>query len=63
MDVQRAKQIVSTPSSDVKVQFNGVSIWIDQVHDDEKTATVHLRGPGGEERTQVGIEDLIEVTH
>ncbi|MCP3761721.1 H-type small acid-soluble spore protein [Domibacillus sp. A3M-37] len=62
MDVQRAKQIVSTPSSDVEVQFNGVSVWIDQVHEDGKTATVHLRGPG-EERTEVGIEDLKEVTH
>ena len=62
MDVQRAKQIVSTPSSDVEVHFNGVSVWIDRVHEDGKLATVHLRGPG-EERTEVGIEDLVEVTH
>lgn len=62
MDVQRAKQIVSTPSSDVEIQFNGVSVWIDRVHEDGKLATVHLRGPG-EERTEVGIEDLVEVTN
>ncbi|OMP67028.1 H-type small acid-soluble spore protein [Domibacillus epiphyticus] len=61
MDLQRAKQIVSTPSSDVEVQFNGVSIWIDKVHEDGKTATVHLRGPG-EERTQVSISDLKEMS-
>lgn len=62
MDLVRAKQIVSTPSSDVEVQFNGVSVWIDEIHDNGKTATVHLRGPG-EERTEVGIEDLEEITH
>ncbi|OLN21999.1 small, acid-soluble spore protein, H family [Domibacillus antri] len=62
MEWKRAKQIVSTPSSDVEVQFNGVSVWIDKVHNDGKTATVHLRGPW-EERTEVGIADLQEVTH
>ncbi|MCI2253379.1 H-type small acid-soluble spore protein [Domibacillus sp. 8LH] len=62
MELQRAKQIVSNSSVDIDVEFNGVSVWIDEVHEDTNTATVHLRGPG-EERTQVGIEDLKEVTH
>ncbi|OAH59637.1 MULTISPECIES: H-type small acid-soluble spore protein [Bacillaceae] len=62
MELVRAKQIVSTPSSNVEVQFNGVSVWIDEIHDNGKTATVHLRGLG-EERTEVGIEDLEEITH
>ncbi len=62
MELKRAKQIVSTPSTDIEVQFNGVSVWIDEIDEKENTATVHLRGPG-EERTKVGIEDLKEVTH
>lgn len=62
MELERAKQIVSTPSSDVEVHFNGVSVWIDEIHEKEKTAIVHLRGTG-EERTRVGIKDLKEITH
>lgn len=62
MDLQRAKQIISNSTVDIDVQFNGVSVWIDQVNDDTNTAIVHLRGPG-EERTEVGIDDLNEVTH
>ncbi|WP_050182646.1 H-type small acid-soluble spore protein [Domibacillus robiginosus] len=62
MELQRAKQIVSNSAVDIDVQFNGVSVWIDQVLDETNTAIVHLRGPG-EERTEVGIEDLKEVTH
>ncbi|KMY55112.1 MULTISPECIES: H-type small acid-soluble spore protein [Bacillaceae] len=58
MDIQRAKQIVSSPA-DIDVTFQGVSIWIDELHEDEKMATVHLRGPL-EERTQVAIKDLEE---
>jgi small acid-soluble spore protein H (minor) len=62
MELKRAKQIVSSPSSDVDVNYNGVSIWIDKVHEDGITATVHLRGPG-EERTEVDIAELKEITH
>ncbi|HEY9576334.1 MAG TPA: H-type small acid-soluble spore protein [Pseudobacillus sp.] len=58
MDIQRAKQIFSSPA-DIDVTFEGVSVWIDELHEDEKMATVHLRGPL-EERTQVAIKDLEE---
>ncbi|WP_100330245.1 H-type small acid-soluble spore protein [Bacillus xiapuensis] len=58
MDLKRAKQIVSS-SADIDVKFQGASVWIDQLHEDEKMATVHLRGPL-EERTQVAIADLVE---
>ncbi|MFK2824725.1 H-type small acid-soluble spore protein [Bacillus sp. B190/17] len=58
MDVKRAKQIFSS-SADIDVTFQGTSVWIDELHEDEKMATVHLRGPL-EERTQVAIADLVE---
>lgn len=58
MDIQRAKQILSSPA-DIDVTFEGVSVWIDELHEDKKMATVHLRGPL-EERTQVAIKDLEE---
>ncbi|GLY10326.1 H-type small acid-soluble spore protein [Pseudobacillus badius] len=58
MDIKRAKQILSS-SADIDVTFQGVSVWIDQLHEDEKMATVHLRGPL-EERTQVAVKDLVE---
>ncbi|GIN37370.1 H-type small acid-soluble spore protein [Heyndrickxia sp. FSL K6-6286] len=59
MDVKRVKQILSS-SADIEVQYHGTSVWIDQLHEDGKIATVHLRGPL-EERSQVAIEDLEEV--
>ncbi|KIL77843.1 H-type small acid-soluble spore protein [Bacillus badius] len=58
MDIKRAKQILSS-SADIDITFQGVSVWIDQLHEDEKMATVHLRGPL-EERTQVAVKDLVE---
>ncbi|MEK4028401.1 MULTISPECIES: H-type small acid-soluble spore protein [Bacillaceae] len=58
MDIKRAKQIVSS-SADIDVTFQGVSVWIDELHEEEKMATVHLRGPL-EERTRVAIQDLTE---
>lgn len=58
MDIKRARQIVSSPA-DIDVTFEGVSVWIDKLHEDQKMATVHLRGPL-EERTQVAIKDLEE---
>lgn len=42
MEVDRAKQIVGS-SNEVEVTYNGVSVWIDQVHENGKMATVHLR--------------------
>lgn len=59
MDAKRIKQIVSS-SADIEVKYNGVSVWIDQLHEDEKMATVHLRGPL-EERSDVDISELQEI--
>jgi small acid-soluble spore protein H (minor) len=59
MDVNRVKQILSS-SADIKVEYNGASVWIDQLNEDGKTATVHLRGPL-EERSTVEVSELEEV--
>ncbi|MGE7766991.1 H-type small acid-soluble spore protein [Peribacillus sp. NPDC096540] len=59
MDVNRVKQILSSPS-DIEVRYNGTSVWIDNVNEDGRTATVHLRGPL-EERSEVEIEELKEI--
>lgn len=58
MELKRAKQIVASPG-DIEVNYNGVSVWIDQIHDDGKTATVHLRR-SLEERSEVAIAELKE---
>lgn len=58
MDFQRAQEIVASPL-EFEVSYNGVSIWIDQLHDDKKTATVHLRR-SLEERSEVAISELKE---
>lgn len=58
MDMNRVKQILSSPA-DIKVMYNGSSIWIDELHEDQEMVTCHLRGPL-EERTQVAVSDLIE---
>jgi small acid-soluble spore protein H (minor) len=58
MNVNRVKQILSS-SADIEVKYNGSSVWIDQLNEDGRTATVHLRGPL-EERTIVEIGELIE---
>jgi len=59
MDVKRVKQIISS-SADIEVKYNGASVWIDQLSEDGKTATVHLRGPL-EERSTVDIDELQEM--
>jgi small acid-soluble spore protein H (minor) len=59
MDAKRVKQILSSPA-DIEVKYNGVSVWIDALNEDGKTATVHLRGPQLEERTIVEIRELKE---
>ncbi|MGG3468887.1 H-type small acid-soluble spore protein [Neobacillus pocheonensis] len=59
MNANRVKQILSS-SADIEVKYNGASVWIDQLNEDGKTATVHLRGPL-EERTIVEIGELNEV--
>jgi small acid-soluble spore protein H (minor) len=58
MNRNRVKQILSS-SADVVVKYNGVSVWIDQLNEDGRTATVHLRGPL-EERSTVEIAELLE---
>ncbi|MED3689855.1 H-type small acid-soluble spore protein [Peribacillus butanolivorans] len=59
MDANRVKQILSSPS-DIEVRYNGTSVWIDNINEDGRTATVHLRGPL-EERSEVEIEELKEI--
>ncbi|MDP4084961.1 MAG: H-type small acid-soluble spore protein [Bacillota bacterium] len=59
MNTNRVKQILSS-SADIEVQYNGVSVWIDQINEDGQTATVHLRGPL-EERSTVKINELVEM--
>jgi small acid-soluble spore protein H (minor) len=58
MDVNRVKQILSSPA-DIRVSYHGTAVWIDKLEEDGKTATVHLRGPL-EERSQVSIDELVE---
>ena len=58
MQVERAKEIVASPE-EYEVSYNGVSVWIDKLHDDGKTATVHLRR-SLEERSEVAISELKE---
>ncbi|KOS64817.1 H-type small acid-soluble spore protein [Lysinibacillus agricola] len=58
MDYTRAQEIVTSPL-EYEVSYNGVSIWIDKLHDDGKTATVHLRR-SLEERSEVAIGELKE---
>lgn len=58
MNANRVKQILSS-SADIEVKYNGASIWIDQLNEDGRTATVHLRGPL-EEKTIVEINQLME---
>ncbi|TDL91544.1 small, acid-soluble spore protein, H family [Vibrio vulnificus] len=59
MDAKRVKQILSS-SSDIEVRYNGTSVWIDNLNEDGRTATVHLRGPL-EERSNVAIDELKEI--
>ncbi|MEH7444786.1 H-type small acid-soluble spore protein [Bacillus sp. JJ1122] len=58
MDAKRVKQILSS-SGEIDVVYNGASVWIDQLNEDGRTATVHLRGPL-EERSTVEISELQE---
>ncbi|WP_423409542.1 H-type small acid-soluble spore protein [Heyndrickxia sp. MSNUG] len=58
MDAKRVKQILSS-SGEIDVVYNGASVWIDQLNEDGRTATVHLRGPL-EERSTVEISELKE---
>jgi small acid-soluble spore protein H (minor) len=59
MNANRVKQIVSS-SADIEVTYNGASVWIDKLHEDEQTATVHLRN-SKDEPSQVDITELQEM--
>lgn len=58
MEYLRAQEIVASPK-EYEVSYNGVSIWIDKLHDNGQTATVHLRR-SLEERSEVAISELKE---
>lgn len=58
IDVNRVKQILSS-SADINVTYHDVSVWIDELNEDGRTATVHLRGPL-EERSVVDTSELKE---
>ena len=58
MDYNRAQEIIAS-QNEFDVSYNGVSVWIDKLHDDHKTATVHLRR-SLEERSEVDIGELKE---
>lgn len=58
MDYNRAQEIIGS-SKEFEVSYNGVSVWIDKLHEDGKTATVHLRH-AHEERSEVDISELKE---
>jgi len=58
LEYLRAQEIVASPK-EYEVSYNGVSIWIDKLHEDGQTATVHLRR-SLEERSEVAISELKE---
>ncbi|HWJ77161.1 MAG TPA: H-type small acid-soluble spore protein [Niallia sp.] len=59
MDINRVKQILSSPA-EINVHYNGVSVWIDGIKEEDATAIVHLVG-GMEEQTEVDIASLKEI--
>lgn len=58
MDYNRAREVFASPK-EYEISYNGVSVWIDRLHEDGKTATVHLRR-SLEERSEVAISELKE---
>ncbi|MFJ7665685.1 small, acid-soluble spore protein, H family [Lysinibacillus sp. NPDC097195] len=58
MEYLRAQEIVASPK-EYEVSYNGVSVWIDKLHEDGQTATVHLRR-SLEEHSEVSISELKE---
>ncbi|MBM7645989.1 small acid-soluble spore protein H (minor) [Scopulibacillus daqui] len=59
MDAKRVKQILSSPA-EIDVKYHDVSVWIDKLNDDEKTAAVHLVDGPLEEQSIVDITELEE---
>jgi small acid-soluble spore protein H (minor) len=58
MNYQRAREIYSSPK-EYEISFNGKSVWIDQLHEDKGTATVHPRHEH-DKKMEVPIADLTE---
>jgi small acid-soluble spore protein H (minor) len=59
MNANRVRQILSS-SAEIEVKYNGASIWIDQLNEDGKTATVHLRSGNLGESSIVELNQLVE---
>jgi small acid-soluble spore protein H (minor) len=59
MDMNRVKQIVSSPA-DIPVHYHGVSVWIDSYDEKNGTATVHMRDSHLHEKREVPVEELEE---
>lgn len=58
MDYQRAHEIISSPK-EYEVTLNGNSVWIEKLHGDNKTATVHPRHRH-DEKIEVSVDNLKE---
>ncbi|OEH85135.1 small, acid-soluble spore protein, H family [Desulfuribacillus stibiiarsenatis] len=59
MDLLRAHDIASSPSM-VDVTYNGAPIYIEQVHDESNTVTVHFLDKPEEKHT-VSVTHLLEI--
>ncbi|MCP8969497.1 H-type small acid-soluble spore protein [Ectobacillus ponti] len=59
MDVNRVKQILSSPSH-VRVEYNGVPVWIESCDESNGIANVHdVKNP--DETVEVSITELQEM--
>ncbi len=59
MDLNRAQQIIEAEEK-IDVQVDGMSVWIEGIDAQSKTARVHPEGEPEDKRT-VAIEDLQEM--
>jgi len=59
MDLNRAQQIIEAEDK-IDVQVDGMSVWIEGIDAQSKTARVHPEGEPEDKRT-VAIEDLQEM--
>jgi len=58
MDKQRAKEIISSPST-ITVTYNGTPIYIESVNDDNNTANIHFNNQPKKSR-EVSLDSLQE---
>lgn len=59
MDVSRAKEILQSDDR-IRVEFEGVPVWIDSVDEQSKTARVHTKDNPNDKKT-VAVDELNEV--